>query len=324
MKKQTTVFILLLTMVLAVSSIGVNAAPAFPNRPVEAVVAFSAGGGADLIFRAAAQYFPKYANNQPMLVKNVPGAAGVPGIVDFSRAKPDGLTILHWNVAHVIKTHMSKVPFSATSFEPVIQLVADNNYLLVKADSPYKTLGDLIEAAKKNPGKITIGNGGPGGGHHMAALLLEDHTGADFLHVPYQGGGPAITGLLAGQIDASMNIAPEGLNNVEAGQLRILAIFSDGKYEKIPTAPTAKEQGFNLVIPQWRGVVVPQGTPKATIKQLHDIYLKILRDPEFVKKMSEMGVVISYKNSDDFGKYLKEEDLKYEKLIKSKKLGDRY
>jgi tripartite-type tricarboxylate transporter receptor subunit TctC len=301
-----------------------RALAAFPTKPVEAYVAWAPGGGADLVFRALAQVFPKYANGQPMLVKNLPGAAGVPGIVEFGGTKPDGYTVLHWNVAHVIKTHMSKVPFTATSFEPVIKLVEANNYLNVKADSPHKDLKNFLEAARKNPGKVSVGNAGPGGGNHMAALLLENAAKVQFLHVPFQGGGPSVTGLLSGQVDSAMNIAPEGITNVQAKQLRILAVFGTKRFEGLPDFPTAREQGLDLVLDQWRGVVAPKGTPADIVRALHDIFHKCMQDPEFVGKMRELSTSVSYQNSKDFGELVKAEDLRFETLIKERKLGDRY
>jgi len=300
------------------------AAASFPNRPVEVVVAWAPGGGADLVFRALAAVFPKHANGQPLLVKNIAGAAGVPGIVEFSKSKPDGYTVLHWNTAHVIKPHMSKVPFTATSFEPVLKVVSGYNYLQTKADSPFQNLTDFLEAAKKNPGKVSVGNAGPGGGNHFAALLLEDYTKTSFLHVPFQGGGPSVTGLLSGQVQTAMNIAPEGLSNVEAGQTRILAVFAPSRFERFPKFPTAKEQGVDLIIDQWRGVVAPKGTPPDIVKALHDIFKKCVEDPDYVKRAKEMNVEPTYLGSKELGELIAADDKRFEKIVKEKKLGDRY
>ncbi|MFA6504919.1 MAG: tripartite tricarboxylate transporter substrate binding protein [Treponemataceae bacterium] len=296
----------------------------FPDKPVEAVVAWAAGGGADLVFRALAAVFPKYANGQPLVIKNVPGAAGVPGIAEFMQAKPDGYSVMHWNVAHIIKTHMSTVPFTATTFTPVMQVVVASNYLNVRADAKWKDLKEFLADAKANPGKITMGNAGPGGGNHMAALLLEDKAGVSFLHVPFQGGGPSVTGLMSGQVDTAMNIAPEGISNAQAGQLRILAVFGDKRFDTFPNVATAKEQGTDLVLDQWRGIVAPPKTPPEIVAKLHDIFKKCMEDPEFVTKMKELNAIPSYKSGAEFGEIVKTEDKRYETLIKEKKFGDRY
>ncbi len=318
--KRFTLILLALVCLVAV----LPAQQKFPNRPVECVIGWAAGGGADLVFRAIAAIFPKYANGQPMVIKNVPGAAGVPGIVDFAKERPDGYTILHWNVAHVIKTHMSKVPFTATQFTPVIQVVSAQNYLNVRADAKWKDLKEFVADAKKNPGKISVGNAGAGGGNHMAALLFERAAGIQLLHVPFTGGGPSVTGLLAGDVQSAMNIAPEGVNNVQAGQLRIMAVFGDKRLAGMPNVPTGKEQGVDLTLNQWRGVVCPPNTPAAVVKDLHDILKKCIEDPEFGSKMKALNTDVAYADGAAFGRTVAADDKRYEALCKELKLGDRY
>jgi tripartite-type tricarboxylate transporter receptor subunit TctC len=323
MKSGARVLAVVLLIVLSAATSAL-AQQKFPVKPVEATVAWAAGGGADLVFRAMAAVFPKYANGQPMVIKNVPGAAGVPGIAEFMRAKPDGYSILHWNTAHVVKTHMSKVPFTATSFTPVIRLVSAYNYLNVKADAPWKTLGEFIAEAKKNPGNVSIGNAGPGGGNHMAALLFEDAAKVKFLHVPFQGGGPSVIGVMSGQAQSAMNVAPEGIANAQAGQLRILAVFGDKRLENFPNVPTAAEQGIHLALDQWRGAVAPPNTPPNVVAALHDIFKQVIEDPEFVAKMKELSTQVSYADSRAFGELIKAEDKRYEKVCQEQKIGDRY
>ena len=311
-------------IILLCAATSAPAQQTFPTKPVEATVAWAAGGGADLVFRAMAAVFPKYANGQPLIIKNVPGAAGVPGIAEFMRAKPDGYSILHWNTAHVIKTHMSKVPFTATTFTPIIRLVSAYNYLNVKADAPWKTLGEFLAEAKKNPGNVSVGNAGPGGGNHMAALLLEEAAKVKFLHVPFQGGGPSVIGLMSGQVQSAMNIAPEGIANVQAGQLRILAVFSEKRLANFPNVPTGIEQGVQLSLDQWRGAVAPPNTPANIVAALHDMLKKAIEDPEFVSKMKELSTEVSYADGRAYGEDIIALDKRYEKLCQEYKLGDRY
>lgn len=296
----------------------------FPNKPVQAMVAWAAGGGADLVFRALAAVFPKYANGQPLVITNSGGAAGVPGITQFMKEAPDGYWVMHWNIAHVIKTHMDNVPFTATTFVPVVKVVEASNYLNVRADAPWKTLSEFIAAAKKNPGKISIGNAGPGGGNHMAALLFEKAAGVQFLHVPFTGGGPSVTGLMSGQCDSAMNVAPEGISNAQGGQLRILAVFGSKKFDTFPNVPTGKEAGLDIVLDQWRGVVVPPGTPDNIVTALHDIFKKCIEDPDFAAKMKEMNATPAYASGADFGALVASEDKRIGDLVKENKLGNRY
>ncbi|MCL1818473.1 MAG: tripartite tricarboxylate transporter substrate binding protein, partial [Spirochaetaceae bacterium] len=277
-----------------------------------------------LVFRAIGAVFPKYANGQPLVITNQGGSAGVPGIVQFSKEAPDGYWVMHWNVAHVIKTHMDDVPFTATSFVPVIKVVEANNYINVRVDAPWKNLQEYIDDAKKNPEKVSMGNAGAGGGNHMAALLFERAVGVRLLHVPFTGGGPSVTGLMQSQCDSVMNIAPEGISNVLGGQLRILAIFSDKRSPSLPNAPTAKEQGLDFILDQWRGVVAPAGTPDAIVQKLHDIFKKCIEDPEFIAKMKELGATPAYASGKDFGAIVTADDKRYEEIIKNNKLGNKY
>jgi tripartite-type tricarboxylate transporter receptor subunit TctC len=323
MKRKLVVFLLALALI---GSIGAQAnVKNFPNRPVEAVVAWAAGGGADLIFRSLATIFPKYANGQPLVVKNVGAAAGVPGIVEFkNNGRPDGYTILHWNTAHIIKTHMNAVPFTATELTPVMKLVEDYSHVLVKADSPFKDLKDFVAYAKANPGKINLGNAGIGGGAHFSALFFEDFAGINVTHVPFTGGGPAVIGVLNGQVDASMSIASEGITNVLDGSLRMLGVFGPARPSQLPNVQTATEQGFELVLGHWRGIMAPKGTPPEIVLALHDIFKKCIEDPDFQKRMKEMNTNISYLNSKDFEALNRKADLDYMRIIKEKKLGDKY
>jgi len=295
----------------------------FPSKPVTAVIGWSAGGGADIVFRALAEVFPKYANGQPLVIKNEGAAAGVPAITAFKNATPDGYTIMHWNVAHLIKTHMTKVPFTATEFEEACQVVASYNYLVVNADSKWKTLDEFLADARSKPEGISMGNAGTGGGNHMAALLFEGATGTKYVHVPFSGGGPAITGLMSHQCDAVMAIAPEGISNVQGGQLRILAVFSDKQIDGIP-AKTGREQNIDLVLEQWRGVIAPTGTPPAILKKLENIFKQCVAGPAYIAKMKELGATPVFKSGAEYSKIVEADDARYEKIVREGGFGDRY
>ncbi|HKM06825.1 MAG TPA: tripartite tricarboxylate transporter substrate binding protein [Sphaerochaeta sp.] len=321
--------ILVMLMIVLVSSTmlfaqaSAESVDAFPSKPVTAVMGWAPGGGGDIVFRALAEVFPKYANGQPLIIQNMGAAAGVPAITEFMKAEPNGYNVLHWNVAHLIKTHMNQVAFTATEFVPVVQVVASYNYLVVRADAKWNTLADFIADAKAKPESIPVGNAGAGGGNHMAALLFENVAGASFIHVPFSGGGPAITGLMSGQCDAVMANAPEGISNVQAGQLKVLAVFSDKAIPSIP-AKTALAQEVDLVLEQWRGVVAPQGTPPAIVEKLEKIFKQCIEDPIYIRKMAELGSIPVYKSGPDYGKLVAFDDARYEKIVKENKFGDKY
>jgi tripartite-type tricarboxylate transporter receptor subunit TctC len=158
----------------------------------------------------------------------------------------------------------------------------------------------------------------------MAALLFERAAGIQLLHVPFTGGGPSVTGLLAGDVQSAMNIAPEGVSNVQAGQLRILAIFADKRLPGMPAVPTGREMGIDLTLDQWRGVVCPPNTPANVVKDLHDIIKKCIEDPEFGAKMKALNTDVAYADGETFGRMVAADDKRYEALCKELKLGDRY
>ncbi|MFA5447833.1 MAG: tripartite tricarboxylate transporter substrate binding protein [Sphaerochaeta sp.] len=324
MKKTLLVLLILVASMSMVFAQGAaEPIEKFPSKPVTALLGWAAGGGGDIVFRALAEVFPKYANGQPLIIQNQGAAAGVPAITEFMKAPADGYHTLHWNVAHVIKTHMTQTPFTGTEFDPVLQVVASFNYLVVNADAKWNTLAEFIADAKARPEGISMGNAGAGGGNHMAALLFEEASGTQYIHVPFSGGGPAITGLMSGQCDAVMANAPEGIANVQAGQLKILAVFSNDRLDSIP-AKTGLEQGVDLVLEQWRGVVVPKGTPPALIAKLEEIFRQCVEDPVYIKKMEELGSIPVYRNGPDFGKLVADDDARYEKIVREGKFGDKY
>ncbi|ABV34012.1 tripartite tricarboxylate transporter substrate binding protein [Pseudothermotoga lettingae] len=299
-------------------------AETFPSRPVQIIVPWSAGGATDVLFRAVASVFPKYANGQPLVINNIPGAGAVTGVMEFLKAKPDGYTLFSLATPIITKIHWSDVKFTVDDFVPIINIVNDPSYILVRADSPYKTLSDLIEAAKNNPETITMGNGGAGGGNHLVAVAFEDFVGIQFIHVPFNGGAPAITALVGGHVDAVMAAAPEGVSNVQSGQLRVLAVLGASRLSVFPDVPTSVELGYDFRLGMWRGVAAPKGTPSEIVETLHDIFYKCINDPEFLSKAKELGSVISYMNSVEFFNFVRRQNQFWENLMKNKKLGEKY
>jgi tripartite-type tricarboxylate transporter receptor subunit TctC len=299
--------------------------PAYPVRPVTAHVPWGAGGGSDIVFRTIGEVFPKYSGGQPLLIKNVPGAAGAVGIVEYlNTVRPDGYDFMTWAGAQTIKTHVSKVDYSVETFKPVIRLISNYTYILVQQDSPFKTLKDFVDYAKANPGKVMMGHAGTGGGAHLSCVLFNAAAGIEVTYVPFAGGGPSAAGLLTGEVMVSMNIPPEGLANIEGGQLRALATLSPERLPQLPDVPTAREQGYDVVYFQSRGVVTHKDTPDSVVKKMHDILKKSLEDPIVQKKYYDMVISVTYGSSEEYGKELLEEDKLFERIIKEQKIGDKY
>lgn len=319
MKKTLLIVLALVLVSTPMFAQGGSESASFPSKTVEATVGWAAGGGGDVVFRALASVFPKYANGQTMVIKNVAGASGITGAIEFLDASADGYSVMHWNNASLTKTHLSQVPVTgADTFVPVAQIVSSYNYILVREDSKWNTLEELIADAVANPNTITMGNAGAQGGNHMAALLFEDAVDTTFVHVPFSGGGPAVTGLLSGQVDCVMANAPEGISNVENNQLRILAVFAGERYTAFPDVPTGIECGVDLELPQWRAVVCPPNTPANVIDQLAAIIKQCVEDPEFVQAMESQCVEVTYLDPAATDAFLHEEDARYKALVESK------
>ncbi len=208
------------------------------------------------------------------------------------------------------------------------QIVESANYLLVRADSKYQTIEDFIADVLANPGMISVANAGIGGGNHIGSLLLEKAIGGEFNHINYDGGVQEVTGLIAGEVDAAMCNTPEGMANVEAGQIRILCSLASKPFKDFPEVPIAIETGVealkDLVVEQWRGVCVPMGTDDAQVAKLAVILEQCVADEEYVKALEALGAVARYRNTEEFIAFNASEDERLGSLIKGLGIGDRY
>jgi len=287
----------------------------FPTKEVQIIIPWAAGGATDLIFRALAATTGKYLG-KAVIVVNRPGGAGAIGYTEAAQAKPDGYTLASAITPLTILPHQVKTAFTYQSFEPVINVVRDPGMFLERSDAPWKSLKEFLDYAKKNPGMITVGNSGAGGGVHLIALAFEKAAGVKFNHIPFAGGGPSVTALLGGHINAVSVSPPEGIEHVKAGKLKIIALFAEKRFELFPDVPTVKEQGVDFVMGQWRGLAAPKGTPPDVIKKLHDAFKKGMDDPVFVKNAKDMVVNLSYLGPEAFGKLMARDDEFYGKLVK--------
>ncbi|MFB0507388.1 MAG: tripartite tricarboxylate transporter substrate binding protein [Thermodesulfobacteriota bacterium] len=315
----------LLFLVVAGMVMGFPVAKAaeYPSREIELMIPWSAGGATDVCFRTFLTVLPKYLK-APMIVVNRPGGGAVPGYTEAMEKKADGYYSLAWATASLTKTHMSVVPYDYQTFDPVIMMVNAPCWILVPAKSPFKNLNDLVTAAKAKPRQVTLGNAGAGGGTHMIALAFEKAAGVQFNHVPHKGGGPTVVATVGAHVEACNLSPPEGVPQIAAGQLRCLAVFSDKRMKEFPDVPTAKEQGVDFSLAQWRGVAVPKGTPADRVKVLHDAFKATMEDPDLQQRAKKAGIYLEYKGTEDFRRYIAEQDKFYKKLIVDNKLGTRY
>jgi tripartite-type tricarboxylate transporter receptor subunit TctC len=295
----------------------------YPSREIELMIPWGVGGATDVVFRTFLTVLPKYLK-VPVLIVNRPGGGAVPGYTEAMKKKPDGYYALAWISASLTKTHMSVVPYDYKTFDPVIMLVNTPCWILAPAKSPFKNFNDLLSAAKAKPAYVTMGNAGAGGGTHMIALAFEKAAGVQFNHVPHKGGGPTVVATVGAHVDACNLSPPEGVPQIAAGQLRCLAVFSEERMKDFPDIPTAKEQGVDFVLGQWRGLAVPRGTPADRVKVLHDAFKATMDDPDLQKLAKKGGITLEYKGTEDFRRHIAEQNQFYKNLIIANKLGTRY
>lgn len=321
--KKLIVCIIMVTLICLVLIPEILAQESYPSREIELMIPWSIGGGTDIAFRTFISILPKYLK-VPVMIVNRPGGGAVPGYAEAMQKKADGYYILAWATPSLTKTHMSVTPYDYQTFDPIINLVNAPCWILVPNDSPFQTLNDFVKAAKEKPGEVTIGNAGAGGGTHMIALAFEQVAGVSFNHVPYQGGGPALVGVMGSHVDSAILSPPEGVAQMEAGGLRCLAIFSKDRLEEFPDVPTAIEQGVDFTLGQWRGLAAPKGTDPAKIKVIHDAFKATMEDPDFLTLAKKAGILLEYKGTEEFTKWVEAQNEFYKNLIINNKLGDKY
>ncbi|MBM4277351.1 MAG: tripartite tricarboxylate transporter substrate binding protein [Deltaproteobacteria bacterium] len=305
----TILFVLSLIMVMPIHAVG------FPTKEVQVIIPWAAGGATDLIFRALAATTGKYLGKAVVIV-NRPGGGSAVGYTEGAKAKPDGYMLTSGVTPLTILPHQVTTAYTYKDFDPIINVVSDPSMFLIRADAPWKTLKEFLDFAKKNPEMITVGNSGAGGGVHLVALAFEKAAGVKFNHIPFSGGGPSVTAILGGHINAVSVSPPEGISHVQAGKLKILALFAEKRLEMFPNVLTVKEQGIDFAMGMWRGLVTPKGTPPDVIKKLHDAFKQGMDDPVFKKNAMDMAVNLSYLGPEAFGKLMAREDEFFGKLIK--------
>jgi tripartite-type tricarboxylate transporter receptor subunit TctC len=296
-------------------------AQTYPTKPIVVVVAFSAGGNNDL--RARQLSVPVGATlGQTIVVDNKPGASGNIGHDFVARAPADGYTlgIGAMGPLTVNPSLFPKMTFDpAKDLIPVVLIEKAPLVLVTRSDKPYKSVKDVVDAAKAKPGSLNVGNAGTGGAHHLSAELLEDAAGIRVLHVPYKGGGPAATALLSGETDMMFEQTYAALPSIQAGKVRALAVTSDKRLPSLPDVPTMAELGYaQVTVSNWLGIVAPKGTPAPVIRQINEAYNKALAMPDMREKIAGPGNVVGGGTPEEFGALIAAESKRWAALIKAK------
>ena len=244
----------------------------YPDHPVKVIVALPAGGSVDMIARVVSQKLTAEMG-QPFVVDNRAGASGQIGVPAVAKAAPDGYTLMV-SPASFLTTNKSiwkALPYNPeTDFTPIAKLVNQDMVLVVPDKSKYRTVGEVVTAAKAAPGQLTYASSGDGSPQHLAGLMFENRAGIKLLHVPYKGGAPAITDLLAGVVDMVLAPMPEALPHIKAGKLQAIGVLSERRSSLLPAVPTMREAGINdLVLSAWIGILAPAKTPQPVIDRLN-------------------------------------------------------
>ena len=314
----------LLRWLLAIATFSLSqAAHAWPDKPVTVVVPFPPGGSTDLIARTLAPKLQEKFGGS-FIVDNKAGATGTIGTGFVARAPADGHTLLVSSLGpFVIAPHLlSKVPYDALKdLDPISVAVQAPNVLVVPANSPHKTMAQVLAFAKANPDKMTFASSGNGSSDHLTAELFWLQTGTTGVHVPYKGGGPVMTDLLGGQVDASFMNLNTAMPQILAGKLRALSITSAKRSPLLPAVPTLEELGIkDANVYSWQAIAGPRGLPADHKTKLHAAILAALNDPQIKPKLLELGFEIVATTPEQFSAYQAAEFARWKKLIESRNI----
>lgn len=302
----------------ALLALGASPHPAwaqgYPERPVEMIVPYSAGGGTDAVARAFAESMRKQLP-QSLLVVNKAGAGGAIGLTEVMSARPDGYRIGMGTVEITMLPHMGVAKFAIDDFIPIAMLNAEPSAVSVKMDAPWRTIEEFLAHAKANPGVVRIGNSGMGAIWHLAAESMGQKTGTKFLHVPYAGAAPAVTDLLGGHIEAITVSPAEVAQHVAGGKVRILAVMADQRYKRFDTVPTLKEKGYDVSISTWRGIVAPKRTPEAIVQTLRTASRKASEDPAFRETLNKLDLTYAYADGPAFQQVMEKDNAFFKGLM---------
>jgi tripartite-type tricarboxylate transporter receptor subunit TctC len=292
-------------------------AEAYPTRPVRVIVGFAPGGGTDITARLIGQRLNQQLS-QPFIVENRPGAGANIGMEAVARASPDGYTLLLVSPGAAINASLyEKLNYNfIRDIAPIAGVHRTPNVLAVHPSFPAKTLAEFVAYAKANPGKVNAATSGIGASDHMSGELFRMMVGVELVQVHYRGAGPALTDLLAGQVQASFAPMAPALEHLKANKLRPLAVTTLARSEALPDIPAINEFAPGFESSTWYGLAAPMGTPAAVIETLNKEINAALADPAMSKRFADLGGVPIPGSAADFGKLIANETEKWAKVVK--------
>jgi tripartite-type tricarboxylate transporter receptor subunit TctC len=301
---------------LALFCTGGAVAAGYPDKPLTYIICFNPGGESDITARIQEPSLKKYFGNDTIITYRIGGGGSI-GWTEMLRSKPDGYTIAGHNLPHIILQPLErgKAGYNTLDLKNIYIFESTPDLLVVRQDSPIKTLKDFIEYAKKNPpGVVTVGGSGSSTANDLGTAMLNKAAGIKLTYIPFGGTGSAVPALLGGHVTALMTYSTMGVQY--AGKFRPLAIASEERMAVLKDVPTFKELGYNIVEGAYRGVAAPPGTPDAIIKKLADVFDKVMRDPEVQKKMDQNGFKTEYMGPEASLALVKKKMVEYEAIMK--------
>ena len=310
--KRVFVFLLLFAVVVPL-------AQAFPERPVRFVVGFTPGGPSDILARALGQKLAERWGQQ-VVVENRPGAGGNLAAEAVARSAPDGYSWLLGNNSILATNHAlyRKLAYDPVKdFAPVALVAVQPNILVVHPDVPAKSLAELIALARQSPGKLNYASSGAGAAAHLAGELFKTMAGVDIVHVPYKGAQPALTDVVAGQVQLMFATSASAIPYMKQGRLRALAVTTAQRSPSVPELPTVAEAGLpGFEATTWHGVVVPAATPRAVIEKINADVNAVLKEKDLSERLAGLGAEVITGTPRDFAEYIAREIPKWTKVVK--------
>ena len=289
----------------------------WPEQQVRILVGFSAGGTTDVLARIIAKELSD-SFGQTVMVDNKPGAGSNIATEQTARAKPDGYTLMMMAITTTINQTLYKnIRFDVEKdFVPVALVAKVPNILVANKNQPYNSVKELVDYAKANPEGVVYSSSGSGTSMHLSGELFKQQADVQMLHIPYKGSGPAMTGLLGGEVHVMFDNMPSSAPHIKAGNLKPLAVTTAERSPTFPDVPTLKESGYpDYSVTSWFGIVAPTGTPPEVVAKLHDEIEKILAKPEVIEQLDGLGAVSEKMTSEQFGDFIKAETASWGAVI---------
>jgi tripartite-type tricarboxylate transporter receptor subunit TctC len=289
----------------------------YPSQPINLIIPYAPGGSADFLARPLMNELQK-SLGQPIVIDYKAGAGGTIATAALAKAKPDGYTLLMVLSAHVINPSLyPNLPYDTKKdFAPVSLLAKMPQLLVVRADSPFKSLSDLIGFAKQNPDKLSFGSAGNGNTSHLAAEMLQSQAAIKMVHVPYKGSGPVVVAMLASEVDLMFDSFATSYPQIKAGKFRALAIASSKRSPLLPNVPTLAESFPDLYIDGWYGILAPIGTPRAVVDKLNKAFNHALQFQDIKAQLQATGYEVVGTTPEQFAKVIDDDLISWAKVVK--------